>query len=545
MESRLTPSQQRAVSLTADIARAQDFNVYLTGGTIRDLLTGFPIRNIKITVQGNVLKLQKELEKAGATIQGVDDDWKILYVRFPGKVRAEIMMARTESYEKAGRPPVVAPGTIVEDLRRRDFTMNAMALSLNPGSKGLLLDPSNGAADIENKQIRILHNYAFVDEPSRLLRATRFQARFHWPLEERTQARYDAAKENNYIEHVSSKAIGYEIEQMVYEDDPLQIMRAYEKEGWLQVLHPHWSTAKVDTQGLQQFMKLRQQMMDLGYTLDSAAGVLYFITSKLSDKDIADIRKLIPRRDIVDTWKKLEDDAKELAKKLSGKDASTPSRAWKLLSEAKPEHILFTAVTTRVQSAAKKIQDFFGKSRQMKDKLPLPEMVEMRITPDLPEYPKIAEEVFLLMLDGKLRSHTEIVKFLKPFEPPPPPPPAPQKRGRAAKAEAAAAAAAAAGAPKKRRGRPPAVHVDVDVEAEEQEEQGDDSTLVDEIEEALKEMPEDEELEPEEEGEAEEAEAEEEEEEEEERPAKKAAKKPAKKPAKPAKKVAPKKGKKR
>ena len=70
------------------------------------------------------------------------------------------------------------------------------------GSRGLLLDPFNGVADIEAKLIRILHNYSFLEDPSRLIRATRFSARFHWPLEERTQARYDAAKEGKYIDHI-------------------------------------------------------------------------------------------------------------------------------------------------------------------------------------------------------------------------------------------------------------------------------------------------------------------------------------------------------
>lgn len=441
METRLTPDQQKGANLVQEIARAAGMNLYLTGGAIRDIISGFPIRDLDFTVQGNPIKLQKELEKAGAVTAGVDDDVKTLYLQLPGNVRAEISMARTERYDKIGKPPAVTPATIIEDLRRRDFTINAMALSLNPGSRGLLMDPFNGAADIEAKLIRVLHNYAFVEDPSRLIRATRFAARFHWPLEEKTQARFDSARENKYIEHISDKAIGHEIEQLAYEDDPLHIVRVLEKEDWLKVLSAHWMTAKVDTNGLSQLMKTRQQMNELGYQPDPAPAVMYFLTSRLSEKEISDMRRLIPRKTLVEAWKDLEDNAKDLAKKLTGKESATPSRTWQVLSNARPEMTLFLAVTAKHQAVVQKIKNFFTKWRQVQQKIPLPEMTELHITPQLPEYPKIANDVFLLLLDGKLRSRTETLKFLKPLAPPPPPPPPPPpaKRGRAAKAAAAAA----------------------------------------------------------------------------------------------------------
>jgi hypothetical protein len=176
--------------------------------------------------------------------------------------------------------------------------------------------------------------------------------------------------------------------------------------------------------------------------------VLYFLTARLGVKDIADMRKLIPRKDLVAAWKDLEDNAKDLAKRLTGKEAATPSRTWKLLSEARPEMVLFLEVTAKQQAVVQKIKNFFGKWRQVQQKLPLLEMTELRITPQMPEYPKIARDVFMLLLDGKLHSRTEILRFLKPLAPPPPPPPPPPpKRGRAAKAAAAAAAAQAAPVP--------------------------------------------------------------------------------------------------
>jgi tRNA nucleotidyltransferase (CCA-adding enzyme) len=442
MEIRLTPDQSKGVNLVQDIARAAGMTLYLTGGAIRDIISGFTIRDLDFTVQGNPLKLAKDFERAGAKLAGQEEDVRTLFLVLPGNVRAEIGMARSENYEKIGKPPLIAPASIQEDLRRRDFTINSMALSLNEGSRGLLLDPFNGVADIEAKVLRILHNYAFVEDPSRLIRATRFAARFGWPLEERTQQRYDSAKENKYIERISRSAVGHEIAQLAHEDDPLAVVRALEKEDWLKVLHPHWTVAKVDVNGLTQLMKTRQQMVDLGYTVDPSAAVMHFLTAHLTEKDISDLRRQIPRKDLIEAWRDIEDHAKELAKRLTGKEAATPSRTWNLLSAARTEMVLFLAVTSRNQAVSQKIKNYFTKWRQVQQRIPLPEMTELLITPQLPEYPKIARDVFMLLLDGKLRSRTETLKYLKPLAPPPPPPPPPPRRGRGK-----AAAAAVAGTP--------------------------------------------------------------------------------------------------
>ncbi len=466
LETRLTPEQMRGVTLVQDIARSAELNIYLTGGAVRDILTGFPIRDLDFTVQGNPLKLQKDLERAGAVIHGVDEHTHTLYLNLPGNVRAEISMARTEVHEKTGKPPIVAPATVIEDLRRRDFTVNAMALSLNEGSRGLLQDPFNGMADLEAKLLRIIHNYAFLEDPSRLIRATRFATRFGWPLEERTLARFEAAKEAKYIEHVSHKALGYEAEQLAYEDDPLHVIKVLEKEGWLSVLHPHWSSAKVDTVNLSAMMKVRQQMTELGYWTDPSPAVLHFLTSKLNEKDRHEIEKAIPRKGLVEGWRELERASKDLAKRLTGKEASTPSRTWTLLSSARTEAILFLAVTSKQQTVSGKIRNFLTKWREVQKRVPLVEMTELLITPAMPQYPKIANDVFLLLLDGRLRSQTEIMKYLKPLAPPPPPPPPPPRRGRAPKVvPGAVAPAAVVVAPVGKKGKKGAVLVAAPVPA--------------------------------------------------------------------------------
>ena len=148
MESRLSPEQMRTVNTVQNVARSHGMNVYLTGGAIRDILTGLPIRDLDFTVQGDPLKLRQEIEDAGGIVDMADPVFYVIHAVVQG-IGVEIGMARSEVFDKPGKPPLVTPATINEDLRRRDFTCNAMALSLNEGSRGLLLDPFNGAADID------------------------------------------------------------------------------------------------------------------------------------------------------------------------------------------------------------------------------------------------------------------------------------------------------------------------------------------------------------------------------------------------------------
>src|SRR5216684_3412818 len=456
METRLTPDQQRALTLVTDVARAHDMNVFLTGGAVRDILSGFIIRDLDFSVQGNALKLLKDFEKAGAVLEALDETTRTLMLLLPGNVRAEVTSTRSEKYEKPGKAPEITPGTIYDDMRRRDFTVNAMALSLNPGSRGLLTDPFNGVADIELKFLRVLHNYAFYEEPSRLIRATRLCARFHWTLEERTQARYNAAKENSYMDNVSDRALGHEVEQLAHEDDPLGVLKALEKEGWLKILVPHLSSAKADTAGLAQMSKVKAQMQELGLNPDASPIVMHFLTRKLAEKDVSAIQRQIINKGFVERWRGLEDEAKIFAKQLLAKELAQPSKAWKFLMKCKPEAMLYAAITRRPAAVEQRIKSFLTKWPNVRQKLPFAEMPELRITPEHPEYRKILDEAFLLLLDGKLRSHTEIVKFLTPYSPPePPPPPPPPRRGRAGKKEAQPAPVAVGDQGPKKRGRKP------------------------------------------------------------------------------------------
>src|ERR1700749_364416 len=185
LKNRLSVHQRNALEHIRNAARDEGMTVFLAGGAVRDLTSGSPVNDLDVTVQGNALKLKKALDKSGGKFWGEHEASRTLFFRFPVGVTVEISSARREEYPKPGKP-VYHWDTILEDLRRRDFTANAMAMSLNEGSYGLLLDPLNGTADLEARTLRLVSAYGFIEDPSRLLRAVRFQARTGWELDERS-----------------------------------------------------------------------------------------------------------------------------------------------------------------------------------------------------------------------------------------------------------------------------------------------------------------------------------------------------------------------
>ncbi|HZZ37663.1 MAG TPA: CCA tRNA nucleotidyltransferase [Acidobacteriaceae bacterium] len=434
LENRLSPAQQNALRQVRDVARDAGMTVFLAGGAVRDLTSGLPVRDLDFSVQGNALKLKKPLEKAGAVLSGEHEPSRTLFFWFPGSVRVEVSSARREEYPKPGKP-VYHWAPILEDLRRRDFTANAMAISLNEGSWGLLLDPLNGFADIELRHLRLASNYGFIEDPIRMVRAVRFAARTGWEMDERTKTRYQNAKDEGLIEQASAFARGYELEEVAHEEDPLRVLRALEAEGWMKTLCPAWSSAKADTKGLEELNKILIRILMLGVNPDPSAAHIELLTAKMQPKDVAGLKRLFPRRRFVDQWNHLDQSAKDFAKELLGKAASAPSATWKLIVNYNPEAVLWLAFSSKNPQVREKFNNFFNVWPEARQKIPTALMAEMRITPDLPEFANIAEALFFQFMDGKLTTDEEIRAFLEPYSPPAPPPPVVIRRPRGRRAE--------------------------------------------------------------------------------------------------------------
>jgi tRNA nucleotidyltransferase (CCA-adding enzyme) len=202
LDSFLTPESLALVRLVRAEAERLDLPLYMVGGSVRDLLLGRPIKDIDFTVEGDAAKLAEAIlrkyagkvvfhSRFGTATWTLDDTtFRRLNVPLLGAAAfppfLDLISARAETYAKPGALPTVKRSTIDDDLRRRDFTINAMALRLDGRYYGQLHDPLGGQADLEHGMIKALHERSFVDDPTRMFRAVRYRDRYGFRLERRT-----------------------------------------------------------------------------------------------------------------------------------------------------------------------------------------------------------------------------------------------------------------------------------------------------------------------------------------------------------------------
>jgi tRNA nucleotidyltransferase/poly(A) polymerase len=430
LENRLSRDQQSALRHLREAAHEAGTLLFLTGDAVRELTSGHSVRSLEVAVHGNALNLKKTIEKLGGSVWGQDDVSKTLYLCFPGTVRVDVVSTHRAEYPKPGQP-VIHSASIQEDLRRRDFTANAMAISLNEGSFGLLMDPMNGAADIESKTLRLVSNYGFLDEPALLIRASRYRARLGWELDPRTNTRYENARGEGVIEHLSAEARRQELEQIGHEEEALKVLRALEAEGWMQVLFPAWTSSMADEEKLIALHALAGELLAQSVHADMSAAQMQLLTAGLAPKDRAALKKQMLRPGFVAEWNNLDAIAAEFAKVLLAAENSTPSACFKLFTSYDPEAILWLGFTSKEPAIQERFNLFLKVWPEMRQRIPHALMQEMRITPELPAYSEIVQTVFLELIDGRLTATEEARAFLEPYSPPAPPPKETIKRPRA------------------------------------------------------------------------------------------------------------------
>ena len=171
-----------------DAVAAVGGDVYLVGGTVRDILLGAPGFDVDLAVEGDGVRFAEALARElGGRVRS-HDAFGTAVVEYGDGERVDVVTARRERYEAPATLPVVEPGSIGDDLARRDFTINAMAVALAGDDAGELVDPFDGRRDLERGTIRVLHDGSFVDDPTRIFRAVRYASRYGFALDEHTEA---------------------------------------------------------------------------------------------------------------------------------------------------------------------------------------------------------------------------------------------------------------------------------------------------------------------------------------------------------------------
>lgn len=218
------------ISLTAKVACV---SVYLIGGIVRDILLGVQNDDIDIVVEGNGVTFTRKLQADSGGNVKIHDNFGTATWTHPTGLEIDITSSRLEYYDRPAALPDVESSTVKEDLYRRDFTINAMALNLNEETYGQLVDPFHGRLDLQEKRIKVLHNLSFIEDPTRILRGVRFETRFQFFMDKQTEKL--ALHSIERVKDLSANRVVDEMEKLFAEANPGRSMkRLFELQFWQQ-----------------------------------------------------------------------------------------------------------------------------------------------------------------------------------------------------------------------------------------------------------------------------------------------------------------------
>lgn len=415
LESRLLPEQRAAILRVQELSAAMGFNVYLTGGTVRDLITGATLRDLDFTVEGNPSRLARELEKGGAKILHEDERLRNIEILFAGDCDGSIAAARDDYYVRPGTRPEYRWSTIMEDLRRRDFSLNAIAISLNSASRGLLLDPSNGLSDIERGEIRALTIHSFTNQPVRLLRALRFAARMNFKLEPRTQEWFDLAMERDLHHAIDPQDAGEELRAVAREERPASILKSWESHGLMECIHPRLAKRHPDYEAIVRLSKVREDLLAAGLRPRLGNAMLAAIVGRLQPREQSGLLSKTGFRSAkVDAVLGLADAALRAQRELISRKCEAPIDAYRFLEKLPLEQVTWLLAESSKSKALSKIRAYLQKWRPIR--LALPAVIAQLEGLGLargPKFDAVVEQCFAMLLAGRGKTAEERVKILR------------------------------------------------------------------------------------------------------------------------------------
>jgi tRNA nucleotidyltransferase (CCA-adding enzyme) len=406
------------ISLFKDIGNVADilgYNVYLVGGFVRDLFLRQENFDVDIVVEGDGIKFAHEFSQHHEVRVRSHRKFGTAVLIFPDGFKMDVATARMEYYESPAAPPTVEESSLRMDLLRRDFTINTLAIQMNKREYGTLVDHFGGQKDIREKVIRVLHNLSFVEDPTRVLRAIRFEQRFGFRTGKLTLALMKNAVKIGCFRELSGRRLFLEIKLLLMEQEPLQAVRRMDDLDLLPVISPEIRF----TENLRELFEETKEVMtwfDRLYLEDPYEPWLIYWFGLTASLDAKSLHRLAVRIQTGDQERrKIISDSEAIdgvLEKLHKLNSYDNHELYTLLSHYDTEILLFMMAKTRSDRVKRMISKFFTKLKGTQVILKGKDLRDMGFKPG-PLYREIFESLLKARLNNAISTREEEVEFVR------------------------------------------------------------------------------------------------------------------------------------
>ena len=390
---------------------------YIVGGFVRDLFLFRSNEDIDIVIEGDGIKFAAKYAKlVGARIHS-HKKFGTAVIIFPDGFKIDVASARMEYYKFPAALPEVEMSSIKLDLFRRDFTINTLAIQLNPDRFGILIDFFSAQKDIKGKMIRVLHNLSFVEDPTRVFRAIRFEQRFGFSIGKLTSGLIENAVKMDFFKRLSGRRLLVELRQIFEEENPTLAVKRLHDYNLLNVIHP---SIILNKELITLFNSLKKVLSwyDLLFLEESyMRWAVYFMAlmkhcNKKTSNAICKRLELPPRY-----MKIFCDERFEAEKRLLWLERNLPvinSTLYKKLSSYKIELILYMMGVTKKKKVKKSISHYITRLRFINTSIKGKDLLNMGLEPG-PIYREIFEALLDEKLNDKLKTHNDELAFARKY----------------------------------------------------------------------------------------------------------------------------------
>jgi len=398
------------------LASRKNLSLFVVGGFVRDLFLGVKNLDLDLMVEGKGIEFAGDLAETFGGRVKAHEKFGTAIVVLPEGLKIDIAGAREERYARPGALPDVAESSIREDLFRRDFTVNAMALKLNPEEFGKLIDFFGGRRDLEDGVIRVLHNLSFIDDPTRVFRAIRFEQRYHFQMDAQTEQLLVKAIRSGGIGNVTMERVSREILLILGEANPLPAIQRMARLQMLPLIHPKILLSSKMTESMEKIPQVLMEFQTLFQEVGLKPWILYGITlfSELTPENAQEALERLkwPGKEKEKFSLLTRGDWKNVMENLSRTGKAAPSDVTSLLRSVSPEACLFLYAASKSKDARERIRDYVNQHRKVKLLVSGEDLSSLGLRPG-PRYKELLEKVKRAQLDGLVHSKEEAKAFLK------------------------------------------------------------------------------------------------------------------------------------